>query len=76
MRFLFLLMAVLMSGCLLILDDECDRYSPDYSHTEYDCYFANERVEVCNVQYCWYETRDRRVCDEYHVCHDRRSRTW
>ena len=53
-------------------EQECLPRDPDYSHTEYDCYIATERVDVCNRHYCWEETRDVSVCDEYHVCYDNR----
>jgi hypothetical protein len=71
MKYIFFMMSLLLSGCFIIVDDECHRHDPYYSHTEYDCYYASERVQVCNRDYCWHETRDRRVCDEYDVCYDR-----
>ena len=74
MRFVLFFMLFLLNGCLLLIEDDCDPWHPDFSHTEYDCYDARERVDVCNVQYCWEETRTVSVCDEYHVCNDRRRR--
>mgnify|MGYP001211173803 CR=1 FL=1 len=72
---IFILMAsTLLTGCLMILDDDCDRRDPDYWYTEEDCYDTRQTVEVCDYQGCWTETRPVRVCDEYHVCKDRRAR--
>ena len=76
MKTLFVILSLSVSGCLIFLDEDCDTYSRDYSHTEYDCYYRAERVEVCNRYYCWDETRDVQVCDEYHVCYDRSDRNW
>ena len=71
MKNTIIVLSLTLSGCLIFVDDDCDRNSPDYSHTEYDCYSISERVEVCNRNYCWYERRESQVCDEYHVCYDR-----
>jgi len=68
---LSLLSSLLLSGCLLILDNDCDTDDPDYSHTEYDCYHATRAVEVCDGRYCWEEWRESRVCDEHHICFQR-----
>jgi hypothetical protein len=69
-----ILTCILMSGCLILWDDECDRVDPDYSHTEYDCYYVSSPVDVCDRYQCWTEYRDVQVCDEYHVCYERRRR--
>ena len=71
MRTLFVILSLVMSGCIILLEEECDRYDRDYSHSEYDCYYTTERVEVCNRYYCWMENREVQVCDEYHICYDR-----
>ena len=63
-----------MSGCLILIDEDCDIYSVDYSHTEFECYHRPERVQVCNRYYCWDDPRNVQVCDEYHVCYDRSDR--
>ena len=73
MRVVLLVLFCMLQGCLILLDD-CDPYHPDYSHTEYDCYYGQERVEVCNRYYCWEETREVSICDEYHVCYEDRRR--
>ena len=75
MKYLIIIMTMFLSGCLILLDEDCDPYSVDYSHSEWDCYTSGERVEVCNRHYCWDEYRNVEVCDEYHVCDERyRSR--
>ena len=63
-----------LSGCLIVLDDDCDRTDPDYWYTEYDCYYVTETFEVCGRNSCWIEDRSRRVCDEYYICEDREWR--
>jgi len=59
-----------LQGCLIVLDEECDPYHPDYEYTETDCYYTVDTFRVCNRNYCWNESRDTQVCEEYHVCRD------
>lgn len=63
-----------LTGCLLILDNDCKISDDDYWYTDYDCYDQREMVEVCSRHECWSEYRYRRVCDEYYICHDRDDR--
>jgi len=65
-----LFLVMFLQGCLIVLDEECDPYHPDYEYTETDCYWTTGRVRVCNEYYCWNESIERQVCDEYHVCRD------
>lgn len=70
-KVVYIMSLISLSGCLLILDDDCERDDPDYWYTEHDCYDHRVRVRVCNeYNVCWYEDRYNRVCDDYHVCRD------
>lgn len=64
------LLLIFLQGCLIVLDEDCDPYHPDYEYTESDCYYTTDRVRVCNGYYCWNETRDVYVCEDYHICRD------
>ena len=72
MRAVLLVLLCMLQGCLILLEDDCDLYHPEYSHTEYDCYYGQDRVQVCKRYYCWEETREVEICDEHHVCYDNR----
>ena len=71
---IILLICFGLSGCILLWDDHCDRYDPEYSHTEYDCYYTSSQVEVCDRYGCWTEQRQVQVCDEYDICYEDRRR--
>ena len=64
-------LCLFLSGCIIVMDEDCDPESVDYSHTEYDCYLTLKRVRVCDDYYCWNESREVQVCDDIHVCYDR-----
>lgn len=70
MKMFLLFFVFALQGCLIVVDEDCDTNHPDYEYTETDCYYTIDTVRVCNRHYCWNETRDVHVCEEYHVCRE------
>jgi hypothetical protein len=67
-KFLFALAIVsLTTGCPL--EEDCSPEDNDYSHSEYDCYYKDYSVDVCDRDGCHSETRSKQVCEDVHVCY-------
>ncbi len=69
-KIVFSFFLIMMTGCFVIIDDDCDFRHPRYSHVEQDCYYDDEVVSVCDrYGYCWRESRTEYVCEDVYVCH-------
>ena len=68
-KLLVALCLVFATGCVSVYTDEyCSPTSPDYSHTERDCWTEYYDVEYCDRYHCWIERESEYYCDEVHLC--------
>ena len=64
---LVLIILAMSVGCRF--ETDCDPEDNNYSHSEYDCYYKEYSVEVCDRDGCHDEVRTKHVCEDVHVCY-------